>query len=50
MANNFLRYISFKLGNFIFPNFFMVFYKKSIAIVFLKMYFKYILYSQINKV
>ncbi|WP_252365686.1 hypothetical protein, partial [Acinetobacter pittii] len=28
----------------------MVFYKKIIAINFLKMYFKYILYSQINKV
>ncbi|MBJ9723182.1 hypothetical protein I5515_15400 [Acinetobacter calcoaceticus] len=32
------------------PNSLMVFYSKSIAINFLKMYFKYILYSQINKV
>ncbi|WP_218661017.1 hypothetical protein [Acinetobacter pittii] len=50
MVNKNIKKIALILGDFISPNFFMVFYKKVIAIHFLKMYFKYILYRQINKV
>ncbi|HIE0130724.1 MULTISPECIES: hypothetical protein [Acinetobacter] len=39
-----------KLRDVISLNFFKVFCKKAIATIFLKMYFKYILYSQIIKV